>query len=224
MRRTDHLFDLIQIVRDGRLHRAADLASRLGVSLRTIYRDMETLAAAGLPIEGERGMGYVCRERVTLPPLNLTTDEFDALRLATGLVARTGNARLAGAARTLAAKVEAAARPVPVMAYPLADAPMEGAGHIAPLRLAIDESRRVRLGSTRRDGTASTRLLRPLELETWTGTWTLTAWCELRGDFRVFRLDRIDVLTLTKDRFRDEPGRCLRDYLALMGEGLGCGP
>ena len=68
MRRTDRLFDLIQILRDGKLHRAADIAARLEVSTRTIWRDMATLQASGLPVEGERGLGYILRSPLLLPP------------------------------------------------------------------------------------------------------------------------------------------------------------
>ena len=69
MRRTDRLFDLIQILRDGRLHRAQDIAERLEVSTRTVWRDMATLMASGLPVEGERGVGYILRPPITLPPI-----------------------------------------------------------------------------------------------------------------------------------------------------------
>lgn len=125
MRLTDRLFELVQIMRDGRLRTAADLAERVGVSVRTLYRDIDTLTASGVPIEGERGRSYICRDRVTLPPLNVTADELDALRLAVSLVARTGDAELGAAARSLAGKVKAVlparlgaavSRPAPAMA------------------------------------------------------------------------------------------------------------
>jgi predicted DNA-binding transcriptional regulator YafY len=75
MRRTDRLFELIQILRDGRLHRASELAERLEVSVRTVWRDMATLMASGMPVEGERGVGYILRAPITLPPMILTPDE-----------------------------------------------------------------------------------------------------------------------------------------------------
>ena len=89
MRRTDRLFDLIQLLRDGRLHRAKDLAETLEVSVRTIWRDMATLMASGLPIEGERGVGYMLSAPITLPPVALTREELEALRLGVVLVAST---------------------------------------------------------------------------------------------------------------------------------------
>lgn len=115
MQRTDRLFELVQTLRDGRLHRAADLAADLGgVSVRTIWRDMATLIASGMPIEGERGVGYVLRAPTTLPPLMLTTAEMEALREGLRQVALGADDTLSRAARSLAAKIGAVA-PAPQM-------------------------------------------------------------------------------------------------------------
>jgi predicted DNA-binding transcriptional regulator YafY len=105
MPRTDRLHRLIQTLRDGRLHRAADLAGLFGVSVRTIWRDMATLAASGLPVEGEPGMGYILRAPVTLPPMVVTGPELLALRAGLAAVAAGADAGLARAARTLGAKI-----------------------------------------------------------------------------------------------------------------------
>ena len=107
MRRTDRLFDLIQILRDGRLHNAAEMAAELEVSDRTIWRDMATLMASGLPIEGERGVGYILRAPITLPPMVLTSTELEAFRLGVRLVAEGADPGLARAARSLATKIGA---------------------------------------------------------------------------------------------------------------------
>ncbi|NUB43436.1 HTH domain-containing protein [Fertoebacter nigrum] len=79
MKRDDRLFDLIQMMRDGRLHTAAELARALGVSTRTIWRDMAVMAATGLPVTGERGLGYILRSPIVLPPMMMTHDELEAL-------------------------------------------------------------------------------------------------------------------------------------------------
>ena len=79
MKRDARLYDIVQALRDGRLHTAAELAGRLGVSTRTIWRDMEMLAATGLPVEGERGLGYILRSPLMLPPTMLTPEELEAL-------------------------------------------------------------------------------------------------------------------------------------------------
>ena len=98
MRRTDRLFELIQLLRDGRLHRGKDLAERLGVSLRTLYRDMDTLTVSGIPVEGERGLGYMMTAPITLPPLNLTLTELEALHLGLAVVSKAADEELQRAA------------------------------------------------------------------------------------------------------------------------------
>jgi predicted DNA-binding transcriptional regulator YafY len=105
MTRNDRLFDLIQTLRSGTLHTAQSMATRHGVSVRTIWRDMAMLAAAGLPVQGERGVGYVLRSSISLPPLLLTADEAEALRAGLSMVASGPDPRLARAARGLTEKI-----------------------------------------------------------------------------------------------------------------------
>ena len=221
MRRTDRLFDLIQILRDGRLHTARDMAERVEVSVRTLWRDMASLQASGLPVDGERGVGYILRETIDLPPLSLTPDEIEALRLGAALVARGADPSLARAAQMLRAKVESVL-PDRLRLPPTTDGPFiftgreteDSAIHLPPLRHALRERLRVRLVYRDAAGSYSTRLVRPLQLEFWGRVWTLAAWCETRGDFRSFRLDRIEQLIVTDGPFAAEPGRELADYMA----------
>ncbi|WP_170446341.1 helix-turn-helix transcriptional regulator [Ruegeria arenilitoris] len=219
MRRTDRLFDIIQILRDGKLHRAQDIADRLEVSVRTIYRDMDTLVASGVPVEGERGVGYMVREQITLPPLNLTAAELEALNLGMAIVAEAADPDLKAAAEALAAKIDAVL-PTQVVAeadawkfavYPFADA-ARGLAHMAPIRAAIKSRQKLRLTYRRIDGTLTERTIRPLHMEYWGRVWTLTAWCELRDAFRVFRIDLIESVTPLPEIFADEPGKRLADY------------
>lgn len=221
MRRTDRLFEIIQTLRDGRLHTARALAERLEVSTRTIWRDMASLQASGLPVDGERGVGYILREPIHLPPLTLTPDEVEALRLGAALVARGADPSLARAAEMLRAKVETAL-PDRIRRAPATDGPFiftgreteDSAIHLAPLRHALRDRLRVRLVYRDASGSSSAREVRPLQLEFWGRVWTLAAWCETRADFRSFRLDRIEALTLTDTPFPAEPGRELPDYMA----------
>ena len=104
MKRDARLYDIVQALRDGRLHTAAELAGRLGVSTRTIWRDMEMLAATGLQVAGERGLGYILRSPLMLPPTMLTPDELDALVEGLRHVGEEGNPR-ARAARSLLYKI-----------------------------------------------------------------------------------------------------------------------
>ncbi len=109
MSRNDRFFDLIQLLRDGRLHRAADLAQALGVSTRTIWRDMAVLNGSGLPVSGERGVGYILRAPITLPPMILTNEEMEALALALRRLGDEADHPLSRAARGLATKIAATA-------------------------------------------------------------------------------------------------------------------
>jgi predicted DNA-binding transcriptional regulator YafY len=219
MRRTDRLFDIIQILRDGKLHRAKDIADRLEVSVRTIYRDMDTLVASGIPVEGERGVGYMVREAITLPPLTLTSEELEALNLGMAIVAEAADDDLKKAALSLADKIDAVL-PTSTVAeadtwkfavYPFADA-TRGFTHMPTLRTAIKSRQKLHLDYRRIDGVITARTIRPLNMEYWGRVWTLTAWCETRDDFRVFRVDLIEAATALPELFVDEPGKRLADY------------
>lgn len=223
MRRTDRLFELIQILRDGRLHTARDMAERLEVSPRTLWRDMATLIASGLPVEGERGVGYILREPVTLPPLTLTPDEVQALTLGLQLVTRGADPSLATAAASLRGKI-AAVLPARLMSgagaetwvFPGAEA-MAAARHLPILRQAIRTRERLAIAYVNSQGVPSERPVRPLVLEFWGRVWTLASWCEARQDFRSFRVDRIESVRQTGTVFADEPGRGLADWRRLHG-------
>lgn len=219
MRRTDRLFDIIQILRDGKLHRAQDIAARLEVSTRTIYRDMDTLMASGVPVEGARGVGYMVTEAIALPPLTLTVAELEALNLGMAIVGETADPDLKAAALSLADKIDAVL-PTRTIAeadawkfavYPFADA-ARGFAQMPTLRAAIRARQKLRLSYTSKDGQISTRVIRPLHMEYWGRIWTLTAWCELRSAFRVFRVDLITRAEALPELFVDEPGKRYADF------------
>ena len=223
MRRTDRLFDLIQILRDGRLHTARDMAERLEVSTRTLWRDMATLIAGGLPVEGERGVGYILREPITLPPLTLTEEETEALVLALRLLAEGADPGMAGAVERLSGKImavlpasRAARAEPPVWIFPGEEA-LAAARHLPDLRRAIRLGVVMELAYADGEGRESRREVRPLVLEFWGRVWTLAAWCEKRRDFRSFRVDRIASLRDTGRVQAPEAGRDLAAWRALMG-------
>lgn len=220
MPRTDRLYDLIQILRDGRLHRAQDLARRLNVSLRTIYRDMDTLIASGVPVEGERGLGYVITAAITLPPLNLTTTELEALHLGMAVVGEAADDELKAAAASLSAKIDAVLpedRATPPAGwgfalYPFPDA-AKGFVHMPAIRGAVRARQKLDLSYRNLDGELAQRVVRPLQLEYWGRVWTMTCWCETCEDFQVLRVDRIEALSVLPALFIDEQGKTLIDYL-----------
>jgi predicted DNA-binding transcriptional regulator YafY len=221
MSRSDRLFEIIQILRDGKLHRAQDIAERVEVSVRTIYRDMDTLMASGVPVEGERGLGYMITDAITLPPLTLTAAELEALNLGMAIVGEAADPELKKAALSLAEKIDAVL-PEQVIAEadawkfavsPLADA-ARGFSHMATLRAAIKARQKLRLSYLSQTGASSARVVRPLHMESWGRLWTLTAWCEMRDAFRVFRVDLIQSAEALPELFTDDPGKTLADFRA----------
>lgn len=219
MRRTDRLFDLIQILRDGKLHTAQEMARTCEVSVRTIYRDMDTLVASGVPVQGERGVGYMITEAISLPPLTLTTEELEALNLGMAIVAEAADDTLKSAARSLADKIDAVlpertiaeADKWKFAVYPFADA-VRGFSQMPTLRAAIRARQKLRLTYHSKGDRITTRTVRPLHMEYWGRVWTLTAWCELRDAFRVFRVDLIQSAEALPEMFVDEAGKRLSDY------------
>lgn len=221
MRRTDRLFELIQILRDGHLHRGRDLAEKLKISLRTLYRDMDTLIASGIPVEGERGLGYMMTAPITLPPLNLSLEELEALHLGLAVVGKATDEAMQKAAESLAAKIDAVLpedRSAPASGWGFAVYPFKEAArgfmHMAPLRAAIRARRKVDITYQSLENQQTKRTVRPLQMEYWGRVWTLTAWCETRTAFRVFRVDRISTLDVSFDSFDEDPGKTLADYFA----------
>jgi predicted DNA-binding transcriptional regulator YafY len=220
MRRADRLFEIVQHLRGRRLTTARQLAQWLEVSERTIYRDVADLAASGVPIDGEAGVGYRIRPGFDLPPMMFSFNEIEALVIGARVVESWGGPTLAQGARSALAKI-AAALPADkrtalessrLFAPGFFVDPLPGE-RLEQLRVALRERRTVAISYRDAQGRASTRELRPLGLFFWGDAWSLAAWCELRGDFRNFRLDRISAIEMREARFADEPGRGLEDYL-----------
>ncbi|MGJ8589713.1 MAG: helix-turn-helix transcriptional regulator [Yoonia sp.] len=214
MRRADRLMRLVQIMRDGTLHRAGDLAQATDVSLRTIYRDMETLAASGVPIEGERGIGYRVTAAITLPPLNLTMTEVEALHLGLNAVSQSDDPELSSAARALSGKLDAvmpedrsrAPGGYGFAIYPFADA-ARGFQHLPILRQAVRTRQKLELVMQ-----AKKRIVRPLQLDYWGRLWTCVVWCETTAQFDEIRVDQITSQRILPSLFVDEPGKSLKDF------------
>jgi len=220
VRRADRLFEIIQSMRRQSLVRARDLSASLEVSERTIYRDIQDLVASGVPIEGEAGVGYVLRAGFDLPPLMFKEQEIEALVLGARIVESWADPELAAAASDVIAKVEAVI-PDRLRDYMANTALLAPPHHymeqikfdVAELRRALRSQLKVHFSYRDAQSEPSQRTVRPLCLAYFGPVWLLSAWCELRDDFRTFRLDRIDGFTVPGDRFRQEPGRTLHDFL-----------
>lgn len=175
---------------------AAVLADEMGVSLRTVYRDIATLIAQGAPIEGEAGLGYVLRPGFLLPPLMLGEDEVDAVILGLRMVAVRGDAGLERAAEDALTKILAVLPPEREDAD-LSSGLLAGPNrashtrHLEPIRRALQDERKLWLRYADKAGTATARRVWPVALGFFAEVEVLAAWCELRCGFRHFRLDRI---------------------------------
>ena len=228
MRRADRLFQLVQILRNKRLVTARDLAERLEVSERTIYRDIQDLSLSGIPVEGEAGVGYHLRYSLDIPPMMFTPTEIEALVVGARMLKAWGGTELGSSAQSVLDKIQAV---IPAELHNHLDdsklfALRFGArddieNSLDACRKAIAQHRLLLIKYTRADGENSQREVKPLGLFFWGSTWTLTAWCVLRGAFRNFRLDRIQHLEVQKATFSDMQGQSLTDYINLMQSDCG---
>src|SRR5271154_317852 len=201
MRRADRLFRIVRILRGGRLQTARMLAQKLEVSERTIYRDVSDLQTSGMPIEGEAGFGYTLRRDLDLPPLMFTRDELTALVLGARLVRAWG-----GAATTVAAD-QALQRIEGVL-------PPELRERLDAILMYSPGVRMPQFLRERLDVLHEACIDRHvLAFDFWSGVWTLAAWCELRKDFRTFRMDRMQDVQVLSREFVQKKGQRLEDYL-----------
>lgn len=227
MRRADRLFQLIQHLHHDRVITARDLAEALEVSERTIYRDVQDLSLSGVPIEGEAGSGYRLLRGFHLPPLMFTDEELAALLLGTCMVRAWTDKGLARAANQAMRKIEIVLPEhlKPELAredilVPDFNASGPVADTLALLRSAIKQQHKVRHNYKREDGERSQRTVHPLGLFYWGKVWTLVAWCEMRDEFRHFRLDRMDSVVHLDETYESIPGRTLQDFLeTVCGDG-----
>ena len=226
MRRSDRLFDIIQRLRTvSKPTTAATLAAGLEVTVRTVYRDIATLQARRVPIEGAPGIGYVLRKSFDLPPLNFTIDEIEAIAVGARLVHRLKDPKLKEAAQSVLAKVTAA---VPERLRPhIADAPIyvspgmtpeaQGAD-LAEVRAAIRDSRKLYIGYADEQGRRTNRTIWPIAMAYYVDVTLIGAWCELRADYRNFRVERIASSRVLEEHFDQDNGRLFGEWSALPKE------
>ena len=225
MARSERLLELIQVLRR---HRApvsgAVLADELGVSLRTIYRDIQTLIGQGASIDGEAGVGFVLRPGFVLPPLMFSDEEIEALVLGSRFIAQRTDERLADAARNALVKIAA------VLPEDLRDS-IDGSGLLAgprpkviaglvdlsPIRAAIRTEHKLVIDYTDPKGSRTKRTVWPIALGFFDRFRMLAAWCELRQDFRHFRTDRIIRLRETTQRYPRRRRALMKEWRTTQG-------
>ncbi len=220
MRRADRLFEIIQILRRKKATRAFDLAALLGVSERTIYRDIGDMVSRGVPIEGEAGVGYILRPGFDLPPLMFNENEIEALLLGARIVQSWADPELAAAAATAIDKVREVSPEALRQHFDLARlwAPADHARQTitidqAALRHAIRDRRKIQFVYQDLDGNSTERVARPLIMAFYGPVWLLAAWCEIRDGFRIFRIDRMSAFVVLDTIFEMTPGQTAQDFL-----------
>ena len=223
MRRSDRLFDIIQRLRAARRPlTAAALAEDLEVTVRTVYRDIATLQARRLPIEGAAGIGYMMRRGFDLPPLMFTVEEIEAIAVGARLVARTGDIGLQDAAESVLSKVtvvlpdglrtQLTSAPIFVSE---SGAPVPERIDLSAVRQAIRDEHKLHIAYVDERGARSERTIWPIAVAYYVQATLIGAWCELRQDYRHFRADRIVSLAVLDDRYPSDNGRLMAEWLAL---------
>ena len=224
MRRSSRLFEIIQVLRRASAPiPARAIAATLEVTTRTIYRDIATLQAMRVPIEGEAGVGYVMRRGFDLPPLMFTAEEVEAITVGLALLDRTRDDGLRRAATGVRQKladviprqVGSILDEVPLRTSSWSDIP-SAETDCGLVRRAIREERKLRFDYRDALAQSTTRTVMPLTLTYWIDGIVLGAWCELRSDYRHFRIDRMGDCTVSSDVFSGE-GQRLRQAWAQMG-------
>ena len=207
--RAERLLDLLQALRGRRVPVAAStLAETLGVSTRTLYRDIQSLRAQGADIAGEAGIGYLLRPGFTLPPLMFTPEELDALALGARWVKQNGDTTLAKAAQQAMVKIAAVAPrdsgefiDTPTQLVGGAREPAQGDAWMPKLREAMRAERKVALDYVDAKGAPTRRVIWPVALGFLSDYRVVAAWCETRAAFRHFRVDRIAALDIASERY-----------------------
>lgn len=236
MRRADRLMRLVQILRRARGPvTAARMAEELEITVRTVYRDVASLIGNGVPIVGEAGIGYVLGDGFDLPPLMFNADELEALMLGARLVEARGDRALSEAAADAVTKIAAV---VPKSLRPvLLDAPLMPSRNSEPLpdqidasliRRALREQRKLQLTYQNEKGEITERVIWPIVLGYLEDRRILVGWCELRGDYRHFRTDRISEIEILAAKLPEHRDRLLKRWHELeaqrrAGEGTSSG-
>lgn len=223
MHKSERLFQLVNVLKSRRVAiTAKQLAERLGVSERTIYRDIANLQSSGVPVEGEAGIGYLISE-CDLPPLMFSLAELQALLLGSRMASAYTDPELASHAQAAINKIEAvlpSALKQQIDEFPFLVAAFNHGEHEQTcsqhLRHAITNKQIVKLAYRDVNQNVTNRIIEPLGLVYWGAKWTLIAFCQLRQDYREFRLDRIIQVAVTHSHFEVSSTKSLSAYIEIV--------
>lgn len=221
MRKAERLNEIVHHLR--RMHQAITahtLAHVFEVSPRTIYRDIQDLIDAGVPITGEAGVGYMIDKKYHLPPIMFDADEIEAIALGIEMVSNWTDETFARKAKSAYQKIQATLT-APMIHELTQISTFSAPSHykipwevnFTEIRECIRRKQYVSFHYIDLNNRESERTIRPLALISFSPVWLLAGWCELRQDFRNFRLDRVSQFNALAQRFSDEKGKTLSDYL-----------
>ena len=220
MRRADRLFKITQLLSSDKVVTARQLATSLQVSERTIYRDIQDLMLADVPILSEAGMGYQLMKGYRMPPLMFNSEELSALMLGARFIQASGDRGLGDAATAAIEKIgkviperlqtELQRQELFALDFRITD---EERMHMQQVRESIQGRRCLLIQYEDQNQRSTERTIRPLGLFFWGQVWTAVAWCELRNGFRQFRIDRIRTVKITDRTFEHEEDKSITQYL-----------
>ncbi len=225
MRRADRLIKITHFLRQRRQAiTAQQVAETFGICKRTVYRDIQCLMDAGVPIKGEAGVGYSIDKQYYLPPITFDSDELEAIGLGINMVRQWTDSQFADKADSALEKIKAVlparlqGELKQIITYAVPTRPkVPWTVNFSELREHIRVHHKIRIVYVDQNRQQSTRTLRPLALFFFNPVWLLVSWCEKRQDFRNFRLDRIQKLTLVDEVFEDDADKNLAAYLRQLG-------
>lgn len=220
MRRADRLFQIVQLLRTRKQMTALQLAESLEVSERTIYRDVQDLSFTGVPIISETGVGYSLDKSYNLPPITFSESELESLLVGARMVQGWTDKHMAAEATRAIERIESilpehlkSTLESIEMLVPTFHIFSDVSEKMPWLRSAIKEQKKIEISYQRADGEYSDRIIWPLGLFFWGNVWTLVAWCELRNDYRQFRIDRMQKLKVLESGFLTAQNQTLKNYL-----------
>lgn len=225
MLRSQRLLELLEILRQHRYPVAGHvLADQLGVSLRTLYRDIATLQSYGATIEGESGMGYVLQPGFLLPPLMFNEEEIEALVLGARWVMKRADSDLSKAAHRVLTKIQNVL-PDDLKHSMEKSGLLVGPGEVVAtdeemlvdIRSAIRGEFKLEIDYLDLKGKVSTRTIWPFAMAFFDQVRLVVAWCELREGFRNFRIDRIQVLRPLSKKYPRRRDSLLREWRKIEG-------
>jgi len=208
MKRVERLFRLILLMREGRVLTGQYLSEKLGVSSRTVYRDISDLVDSGVPIDGQSGVGFLLRDERQLPTVIFTDDELQALALGAEMVRTWSDRELGNASENAIRKLETVLprnlkAKIHLDSFKVHGVPMpeDNSEKLKMLRSSVEAGEKLVLSYLSHGNVVSHRTIRPLLLGCSYGVWSVGAWCELRGEFRTFQVDRIIGVEKTSESF-----------------------